>query len=183
MKTNIKTIIGIIVIAISSISVAQAGQNRHERGHDRSYEKPRQERHYRQNKHRKQWKHTHHHQQRYRGQRHSHKHHYYNRHGHRYIKVKRSHKNHPGWRRHGHRHFNKRFYRYGAYRQSTYVPPDYSSHSVSIKHHGHSDNVLPVLAGSVIGSAIANDASDGDPLATFGGAVFGALVGNAIARH
>ena len=49
--------------------------------------------------------------------------------------------------------------------------------------HGHTNNALPVIAGGIIGSSIANNASHGDPVATFGGAVFGALVGNALTRH
>lgn len=52
-----------------------------------------------------------------------------------------------------------------------------------VSSHGHSSRALPTVAGGLIGSVIANDASHGDPAATFGGAVLGALVGNALSHH
>jgi len=42
---------------------------------------------------------------------------------------------------------------------------------------------VPVLAGTLIGSAIANNVSHGDPVVTIGGAVVGAIIGNQIAHH
>ncbi len=159
MKTSIKTSIGIIIIAVSSISLAQAGDRRSERDHDRnydrsqsrSYEQPRHKRHYR--KHERSHRKNH-----YRGHRQSYgKHHGYNRH----------------YR--AHRRFDRR-----GYNHTTYKAPSHFSHNVVVTSSGHG---LPVLAGTLIGSAIANDASNGDPAAIFGGAVFGAIVGNAIAHH
>lgn len=154
---NIKTTIGIIAVVISSISMAEAGQNRHQRDNDRHYEQSRQGHHYRQNHRRPHSKRA----------RHDRKHY-----GSRHHRYERSHRRHSYWRRdHGYRH-------------STYRSPRvYSSHSIVVSGRGHSNNVLPVIAGGLIGSSIANHASHGDPAATFGGAVFGALVGNALTRH
>jgi len=173
MKLSIKTTIGIIIIAVSSISLAQAEQHRSDRGHDRSadrshnrsYDKPRHERHYRHNERRHHWKRSGHRSNHYRAHRHSYGS-YYRRHN-------------------GHKHYRgyRRIERHG-YRPSTYRSPRvYSSHSIVVSGRGHSNNVLPVIAGGLIGSSIANHASHGDPAATFGGAVFGALVGNALTRH
>lgn len=169
MKTSIKTTIGIIVIALSSISLAQARDHRSERdhdrsadrsharsfdrGHSRSYEQPRHERRYRHNERRHHWKRFNHRSNHYRGHRRAHRSYY---------------RKHHGYERHYRSH--RRFSRHG-YNRTTYVIPR------------HSDHALPVLAGTLIGSAIANDASNGDPAATLGGAVFGAIVGNALARH
>ena len=161
MKTSIKTTIGIIIIAVSSISLAQAGDRRSERDHDRnydrshsrSYDQPRHNRQYRKHERRHHWKRFGHRKNHYRAQRHSYRSNY---------------RRHHGYDRHYKAH--KRFNRHG-YNRTTYVIPR------------HSDHALPVLAGTLIGSAIANDASNGDPAATLGGAVFGAIVGNAIAHH
>ena len=160
MKTSIKTAIGIIIIAVSSISLAQARDHRSDRdhdrsadrGHSRSYEQPHHNRHYRKHERRHHWKRSRH------SRHHSYRHH---------------HRKHHGYSRH---------YRYKRhnYRHTTYyVEPNYS-HNVVVTGSGHG---LPILAGTLIGSAIANDASHGDPVATFGGAVFGAIIGNAIAHH
>lgn len=160
---NIKTTIGIIAVVISSISMAEAGQNRHQRDNDRHYEQSRQGHHYRHNNRRPHWKRARHARHHYREQRH-----YGSRHHH----YKRSHRHHTNLRRdHGFRH-------------STYSSPRvYSSHSIVVRNNAHSGKILPVIAGGLIGSSIANNASHGDPAATFGGAVFGALVGNALTRH
>lgn len=171
MKTSIKTAIGIIIIAVSSISLAQAGDRRSERDHDRnydrshsrSYEQPRHKRHYRKHERRHHWKRFGHRKNHYRAPRH------FN--GKYYRKHQRYNKHHRGYNR-VERH---------DYHHTTYVTPRYApSHRVVITN---SDHALPVLAGTLIGSAIANDASNGDPAATFGGAVFGAIVGNALAHH
>lgn len=170
MKTSIKTTIGIIAIALSSISIAQAGQNRHERDHDRQYdrgnfhyEKSRHARHVGKHQRRHHWKRAHRAQHRY-----------FDRHGKRHMRAyERTRRNHSGWRRGGH-HVEKR---------DSYVLPRHRSPRVSVSTRIHSNNALPIIAGGLIGSTIANDASNGDPGATFGGAIFGALVGNAIARH
>ena len=164
---NIKTTIGIIAVVISSISMAEAGQNRHERDNDRHYDNSRQEHHYRQNHRRPHWKRARHARHHYREQRHNRRHA-----GNRHHRYERSNRNHTNWRRdHGYRHI--------TYSSSRVYP----SHSIAVNNHGHSGNVLPVIAGGLIGSSIANNASHGDPVATFGGAVFGAVVGNALTRH
>lgn len=164
---NIKTTIGIIAVVISSISMAEAGQNRHERDNERHYDNSRQKHHYRQNHRRPHWKRARHARHHYREQRHYRRHY-----GSRHQRYERSHRHHTNWKRdHGYRH-------------STYSSPRvYSSHSVVVRNTAHSGNILPVIAGGLIGSSIADNASGGDPAATFGGAIFGALVGNAIAHH
>lgn len=148
---KMKIIIGIIAVVISSISMAEAGQNHHK--YSRHYDSPRHGQHYRKNHHRPHWKRERHARQQYRQQRH-----------HRYN---RSHRYNTRWKR-NHR---------------TYTPRIYTSHRVMVSGHGHSNRALPIVAGGLIGSVIANDASHGDPVATFGGAVFGALVGSALTHH
>jgi len=182
MKTTIKATIGIIAIALSGMNIALAEQNSHKRGHDRdydrgyfrNYEKPRHERHFRKHQQRQQWKRANraqHRYDRYRAKRHFRKHHDYNHRAKRHFRAyERTQRNHSDWRR-GH-HYGKKHLHRGAY-----------APRVSVSTHLHSNNALPTIAGGLIGSAIANDASNGDAGATFGGAIFGALVGNAIARH
>ena len=193
MKHTIKTTIGIIAIALSSMTIAEAGERRG----DRNYEKPRQERSHRQESHRKDWNRSSKHDHRYSERRNFRKHVRAER------KVRRHIRKHKRFNRHAKRHFRayKRLNRHGwkHYRpyKRVYYPtvgygynygtsyssaPSYSSH-VSVSSHHNGRDVVPVLAGTLIGSAIANDASGGDPVATFGGAVFGAIVGNAIAHH
>jgi hypothetical protein len=164
MKLSIRTIISIVIIAISSISFVQAEQHRSDRGYDRSHEKPR---HYRQNERRHHWKRSAHRSNHYRAQRHSYGSYYRKHQG-----YNRQHRSYRRVERHGYRHT--------TYVTPYYVAPSHSSPSIVVTSSSHA---LPVLAGGLIGSAIANDMSDGDPVATFGGAVFGAIVGNAIARH
>jgi len=168
MKLNIKTTMSIIIIAVSSISFAQAEQHRFERSHNlnadrnhsRSYDS---QRHYRKSERRQHWKRSAHRSKHYRAQRHSYKrHHGYKQHHRTYRRIER----------HGYHHT--------TYITPHYVAPRHSSHGIVVTSSNHA---LPVLAGGLIGSAIANDVSNGDPVATFGGAVFGAIVGNAIARH
>lgn len=157
---KIKSIIGMIAIAISSISVAQAGHDHHNRGYDQHYERSN---HYRSH-HRPYWKKARHERRHYREQRHYRKHH---------NRYERSHR------------YNKRAKHERRYRTTTYTPAHITTTSrviVSSRRH-HSNNALPIVAGGLIGSVIANDASHGDPVATFGGAVIGALVGNAISHH
>ena len=193
MKHTIKTTIGIIAIALSSMSIAEARENRS----DRNYEKPRQERSHRQENRRKDWNRSSHRQDykerrhfrkhmraERKARRHIRKHKRFERHARRHFKAyKRSRGYYSGWRD-GHRPYKKAYYRTGSYNYVTPYSsaPSHSTHvSVSSRHGG--DNFVPVLAGTLIGSAIANDASNGDPVATFGGAIFGAIVGNAIAHH
>ena len=201
MNMNIKTTIGIIAIAMSSLSMAEAGE-RYERksqrlndgAHSRNYEKPRQNRHFRNKSQRKQWKHANRRHDNFRSERrHARKHHYYNRHDRYNRKLKRMHKKHSGWKRgwrHERRHNNKHNYNRSYYRHSTYVAPRYIPSYISPSHsshtvisRGHGGDVLPVLAGGLIGSAIASDVSCGDPGAAFGGAIFCAIVCNALANH
>jgi len=190
MKMNIKTTIGIIAITLSSVSMAEAGQKHHERdndrlgdrAHSRNYEKPRHERHFREYEQRKQWRLANRHREIYRQLRHERQHRKFKRYVKRIQRADRRHSNwNRGWR-HERRHFN-RHNNYSRYETSNYYTvPAYSSRVV-ISDNGHSGNVLPVLAGGIIGSAIASDASDGDPGAALGGALFGAIVGNAITQH
>ncbi len=197
MKTNTKTMIGILAIALSSISMAEAGQKHHDRdndriddgGHSRQYAKPHQQRQFRGNGHRKAWKSARRHRairhEIRRELRHERQQRRFNRHMRKYIRAHRRYSDRNyGWR-YERRHF-KRHHRHNDYgrfeRSNYYSAPAYSSRVV-ISNHGHSGDVLPVLAGGLIGSAIASDASNGDPSAALGGAVFGAIVGSAIAQH
>ena len=195
MKLNIKTTIGIIAIAISSMTIAEAGERRG----DRNYEKPRQERSHRQENRRKDWNRSSHRDNRYSERRHFRKHMRAERKARRHFRkhkrlerkakrhfkaYKRSRGYYSGWK-HGHRPLKKAYYRtsgYDSYATPYNSAPGYSSH-VSVSSHHDGGNIVPVLAGTLIGSSIANNASNGDPVATFGGAVFGAIVGNAIAHH
>jgi len=186
MKHNIKTTISIIAISLGSMTLAEAG----ERHGDRNYEKPRQERSHRQEKHRKDWNRSSHRDTRYserrqfkkylraerKARRHFRKHKQFDRHARRHFKAYKHSRKH-GWKRSYYRPYKKAYYN-----TSYYSAPIHSSH-VSVSSHHNVGNAVPVLAGTLIGSAIANDASGGDPVATFGGAVFGAIVGNAIAHH
>lgn len=178
MKTSIKTTVGIIAIAISSISMAQAGEHRNKRDNDRHYDKPRQERQFRHDERRSHWKRTHNRHDRYRAKRHAREHRFHKRQVRRHLKAyKRLHRweRRNGWKR----DYRRPGYGYGY---KHYRAPRHSSH-ISVRTHHRSGNALPVIAGGLIGSVIANDASHGDPGATFGGAIVGAIVGNAIARH
>ena len=185
MKTSIKTTIGIITIALSSISFAQAGEHRGER----NYEKPRQERNYNKNKRHGYSKYTHNRHDRLRERRHFRKHNKTHRIAKRHLKAHRRALRHNRWEqayrtdyRRGYygrdleRRYNRN-YRITRYVSPRHVAPRYSSH-ISVSGHG-----VPVLAGTLIGSAIANDISHGDPVATFGGAVVGAIIGNQIRHH
>ena len=192
MKTVIKTTIATIAIALGSISVAQADNNRHERG----YDKPRQQKHFRENEGRHEWKHANNRKERYREDRHYLKHR-----GDRHVKIierprwKRSHKRVEKhiYRDHGRRRVEKHVYKHGryapprrfekhVYHHGRYAPPRRVVKKVVIQDRHHHNNALPVLAGGLIGSAIGHDIGHGDPVATFSGAIFGAMVGDAL-RH
>ncbi|MCW9032298.1 MAG: hypothetical protein OQK58_12475 [Gammaproteobacteria bacterium] len=168
MKTVIKTTIGILAMTFASISVSHADSNRHNRDYDRGHQK----------QHAKQFDRRDMHKSLYRDQRGNHLRH----------QVKRPHWKHATLKRHYWKHGRKyvikqmphdRAYR-RAYGYAHYVAPAYT---VRYSGHSHSNKVVPVLAGGLIGSSIANNVSHGDPAATMGGAIFGAIIGNAIARH
>jgi len=154
MNTAIKVTIGIIAIALGGMSVAQAEQGRHQRG----YDNPR-------------------HQQVSRDRDYQRK---YTRNRHDYRREGRSYEHRRGHRapvrghicrdyRHaGHHVRHDRHYRVPHHRVNTLI--------VERRHHPH----LPVVVGGIIGSAIANDVSHGDPGAIVGGAVIGAVVGRAL---
>lgn len=180
MKTSIKTTIGIITIALSSISFAQAGEHRGER----NYEKPRQERHYNKSKRHEYSKYSHSRHDRLREQRHFRKHKKTHRIAKRQLKAHKRALRHNRWEHAYRTDYSRGYYGRGLergynrhYRHTRYVSPRYSSH-VSVSGRG-----IPVLAGTLIGSAIANDASHGNPIATLSGAVVGAIIGNQIAHH
>lgn len=185
MKTSIKTTIGIITIALSSISFAQAGEHRGER----NYEKPRQERHYNKSKRHEYSKYSNNRHDRFREQRHFRKHNKMHRIAKRQLKahkraLRHNRREHAyrtdysrGYYGRGLERGYNRHYRHTRYVSPRYVSPRYSS-QVSVSGHG-----VPVLAGTLIGSAIANNASHGNPIATLGGAVVGAIIGNQIAHH
>lgn len=147
MKTTIKATIGIITIALSSLSVAQAGQERS--GH--KYNKPQHERQY------------------------SH-------HDKRIVTVVERPRFYSDWKRPYLKRSQPRVEKY-IYLRNNYAPPRHAIHHVIIKDHQHNHSILPVLTASLIGSSIGNHISEGDPAATFGGAVFGAIIGNAISGH
>ena len=183
MKNVIKTTIGIIAISFASISVSQADSNR-DRDHARADRTS-------QKQHAKQFDRYKKHYQIHRQQRgnffnkpakrphwkqaHSKRH--YMKHDHkRAIKQMR--------RDRAYRHTVRQVYRNRAQRRDygygRYVAP---AHRVTYTRHSHSNKVVPILAGGLIGSSIANRVSHGDPGATVGGAIFGAIIGDAIARH
>lgn len=162
MKINLKTIITVLTISVAGVSVAQAHEH-HDRGYDRSERKQYNKRNFN-NSARPHWK---------RGNRYVEKNVYnYNT----YISPRRA----------GHGYAPRRW-RHNAYQprriiHDVYVPRRRVIHSNVIVTSPH-NRVLPTLAGGLIGSAIASDASHGDSGAILGGAIFGAVVGNALAGH
>lgn len=152
---NIKTTISIIAIALSSMSMAEAGQDHHtDRTHNRSYEKQTQDYGYRHEERRKHWRHVKNHRHHeYRGERHHRKHAYYNRHN---KHFDRSHKRHSHWNKgwkYGH---NKRH----DYRQNKYNSRNRSSHTVVVS----GDPLLPVIAGGIVAAKIAKTIVRHDPI-------------------
>jgi len=181
MKTVFKTTIVILAITFASISVSHADSNRHNRDYDRGEQKQHAKTFDRRDMQKPQFR-------EHRG-------------NHLRSHAKRPHWKHTSWKRHykahkrmrtikqkrhdrAHRHAVKQFYRSRAnrhdYGHSRYVAPSYG---VRYSNHSHSNKVIPVLAGGLIGSSIANNVSHGDPAATVGGAIFGAIIGDVIARH
>lgn len=200
MKTSLKTTISIIAIAISSVSIAQAGQNRHDRDQERVYEQPRyqhqnlrsEKRHstrrdvlqperYGKRSHRNKYNRF----EQYREQRHYRKHKRMNRQAKRHAKRqmrahKRAHRFDRKYKHSGHGY--NRIYRQDTYVAPRYIAPRHISSDVFVDNRHSNHNGLPVLAGTIIGSSIANDLSNGDPAATFGGALFGAIIGDALSH-
>ncbi|MDH5599763.1 MAG: hypothetical protein OEY78_00535 [Gammaproteobacteria bacterium] len=195
MKNIIKTTIGIIAISLAGISVSQADTDR-QRDNDRADR-------YSQKQQAKQFNRFDKHYRMHRQQRGNHL----------YDHVKRPHWKHSNWKRHylkherrhamkqvrrdrAYRRAVKQMYRDRAYRRAlkrelhreyrhNYRPARYvaPSYNVTYSSHSHGNKFVPVVAGSIIGSSIANHASHGDPGATVGGAIFGAIIGNAVANH
>ena len=161
MKTAIKVTIGIIAIALGGMSVAQAEQGRHQRG----YDNPRHQQVSRDRDHQRKYTRKRHDYRHYRRARHSYEH----RRGH-HVPVRghicRDYRHGHGHAGHPIRH--DRHYRVPHHRVNTVI--------VERRHHSH----LPVVVGGIVGSAIANDVSHGDPGAIIGGAVIGAVVGRAL---
>lgn len=198
MKLNIKASIAIVTIALTSITMAQAGENRHQReglrfddnAHKKTAKRPNREHQYRQKSHRYSSKHSNRHYNYRAKRRDARQQRSHERRQYRYERgLKRVHNRHYGWKK-GWKRQQRKHYKRDHYRRSRYVEPHYNyiaprraSHNVVVSSNHHSDNVLPVLAGGLIGSAIASDVSDGDPGAAFGGAIMGAIIGNAIAQH
>lgn len=175
MKNIFKTTIGVIAITFASISVSQADSNRH-RDYDRS-DRVQNQRSEQFNRYKKHYQ--------------MHRQHKGN---HLFNHTPRPHWKHAQWKRHYWKLERKRaikqMQRERAVRRA--VRQDYRAgygrtHYVAPPHHvtyvGHSNNAVPVIAGGLIGSSIANNVSHGDPAATVGGAIFGAIIGNAIAHH
>lgn len=162
MKTNLKTIITVLAISVAGISVAQA-HDHNDRGYDRSERKQHNKRNYN-NSDRQ-----------------------YRKRDHRYVeKNVYNYNTYVSPRRASHGYAPRRW-RHNTYQprriiRDVYVPRRRVIHSNVIVTAPH-NNVLPTLAGGLIGSAIASDASHGDSGAILGGAIFGAVVGNAIAGH
>jgi len=178
MKNIIKT--SMLAVVVLGSSFAQAGQNRHEQSEFRVYNKPHSERHYRQNERRQDWKHQQRKKHKSGYQRHYKKQHY--------AKYRDSYRSH--WK-HNRRHVEKRVFRDNRghrvekhiYHSKRYYAPRTVVKKVIIRDRHYHNNALPVIAGGLIGSSIANNVSEGDPIATFGGAVFGAMIGNAISHR
>lgn len=195
MKSVIKTTIGIIAISLASVSVSQADSNRHNRDYDRAPSKHSSKKFDRRD----------HKKHQYRQHRGNHLH------GHgkhprwKHVGWKRHYWEHKRFRaakkmrrdQRAHRRAVKQMQRERAYRRALrhdyrqrrfnrdyghvhYVAP---APRVTYRTHSRSNNVVPVIAGGIIGSSIANNVSHGDPAATLGGAIFGAVIGDAIARH
>lgn len=190
MKSVIKTTIGILAISLASVSVSQADSHRHNRDQDRQAHKQFSKKLDRRDNHKHQYR-------QHRGN------HLSGHHKHPRWK-------HAGWKRHywEHKRIQKRYQRAQrraikkmrrdrAYRRA--LRHEYRQHKfnrdygyvryvapaprVTYRTHSHSNNVVPVIAGGIIGSSIANNVSHGDPAATLGGAIFGAVLGDAIAQH
>ena len=184
MKSLFKTTIGVLAISLASVSVSQADTNRHSRDYDRT-----------DNHYAKKFDRRDHNQHNYRDH-----HNYRGNHLKGHPVHPRS--THAGWKRHywehkrfraikqmkrekalrhelRHRHFSRN------YGQVNYVAPVavVPAPRVTYRTHVQTHNAIPVIAGGIIGSSIANNVSHGDPAATIGGAIFGAVIGDAISRH
>jgi hypothetical protein len=182
MKNTITGIIGIVGITVGFMSAAEASDRdhgyyqekrivkkmRHEderrwkyrdvekRRHDnrRFYSHPEKQRHYKKYQHGKRFV----------------KKHQYKHKGHRYVEKHIYHK--PP------RRFEKR-----VYHHYDHAPRHRVIKKIIVRDRHYHNNALPVIAGGIIGSAIGSDLGHGDPMSTFSGAVFGAMLGDALSHH
>lgn len=184
MKNTITGIISIVGISIGFMSVAEASDR--ERGY---YSEKRIVKKVRHNDERR-WKYTDKH---VRYQQPGHVYNYHdkhfrhddrNRHDHRYVeKHVYKHKGPRFVEKHVYRNVPRRVEK-RVYQYYQPVPRHHVVKKVIIKdRHHHHGNALPVIAGGLIGSAISSDLSHGDPVATFSGAIFGAMLGDALSHH
>lgn len=163
MKTNIKTTIGIIAIALSGISAAQAGDHRRDRDNDRNYEKPRHERSIHHREHRKQ---AHNRHDRLQERRHFRKHKKAKRIARRHLREHRRAIRHNRWKHAYRSGYNRGYYNNGYYNRgwshehSRYAAPRHSSHNIVV----NADPLLPIIAGGIVASKIAKKIVKHDPI-------------------
>lgn len=168
MKINIKTTIGIIAIAIGSMSIAQAGEHSKKRGSDHNYEKPRHERNFSRGEHRGHWKHVNNRHDRFRAKRHLRKHKRAKRIAKRHMRAHRRAMRNNHWK-YGYRSsYNRGYYSYQDNYYGNYASPRprHSSGKIVV----NADPLLPIIAGGIIASKIAKEIVRHDPIAN---AIFG----------
>ena len=181
MKTVIKTTIGIMAIAITSISVAQAENHRRDGGHsERNIERKmdrrmdrRNERHSNRHEKRRDWKYSY---------KRGHRNGRYTAHDQRRYSKRPHHRvDKHIYRGHGygHRRIDKHVYHHGP----RYYAPRHRVTERVIVRDRHHHSAVPVIIGGLIGSAIGHDIGHGDPVVTFSSTVLGAMVGDSISRH
>ena len=154
MKMNIKTTIGIIAIAIaiSSMSIAQAGEHSKKRGSDHNYEKPRQERNFSRGEHRGHWKHVNNRHDRFRAKRHLRKHKRAKRIAKRHMKAHRRAMRNNHWK-YGYRSsYNRGYYSYQDNYYGNYASsrPRHSSHKIVV----NADPLVPIIVASKIAKKV-----------------------------
>lgn len=169
MNIKIKTTVGIIAIALGSISFAQAGENRHDRHSDRHYDEPRQERDFHKNERREHAKHMDSRHERFREQRQFRKHKREHRIAKRHLRAHKRAARHNRWKHAYRSSYNRGYYGYGwrhghsnyrDYHYDRYASPRRSSHNIVI----NADPLLPIIAGGVIANKIAKKIVRHDPI-------------------
>lgn len=169
MKTNIKTTVGIIAIALGSISFAQAGEHRHDRNSDRHYDKPHQERNFHKNERREHAKHMSNRHERFREQRQFRKHKKAHRIAKRHLRAHKRAARHNHWKHAYRTSYNRGYYGHdwrrghSSYRDSyydSYASPRHSSHKIVV----NADPLLPIIAGGIIAKKIAKKIVRHDPI-------------------